>query len=371
MQDFTQFKTFFTIKTGKLNERVTIAASDSLLAIKVCIGAAKENFIIDTGASLSIIPPSIINNKMYVKPTAVSLSSANGQPIKCIGEATILFSIPQLRREYSWTFVVAETTYPLIGIDFLTNFNLLVDCQKRKLVDQTTSQSSNIQLITATGMNIAVNNLNNLPEPAQELLKQFPAVISPRTTPTTNIEKSKVFHHIETNGSNPVYCKRRQLAGAKLEAARAEFKSLQDSGIIRPSKSPWSSPLHLVPKKDPGEWRPCGDYRLLNNATKPDRYPIPHMKDVSLKIHGMKVFSKIDLVKAYNQIPVAPNDVEKTAVSTPFGLFEWIYMPFGLRNASSTFQRYIDNIFVNTSCVFNYVDDILCFSESVEQHKKI
>ena len=84
----------------------------------------------------------------------------------------------------------------------------------------------------------------------------------------------------------------------------------------------------------------------------------------------MTTFSNIDLVKAYNHIKVAPQDVEKTAVSTPFGLYEWLFMPFGLRNAGSTFQRYIDNLFINENCVFIYVDDILVFSENEEQHKK-
>ncbi|GBP08506.1 hypothetical protein EVAR_77186_1 [Eumeta japonica] len=75
------------------------------------------------------------------------------------------------------------------------------------------------------------------------------------------------------------------------------------NGTARPSESCWSSPLHLAPKKESG-WRPCGDYRTLNARTIPDRYPIRHIQDFSHNITGSKVFSTIDLVKAYNQIPV-------------------------------------------------------------------
>ncbi|GFX21985.1 transposon Tf2-8 polyprotein [Trichonephila clavipes] len=102
-------------------------------------------------------------------------------------------------------------------------------------------------------------------------------------------------------------------------------------GIIRPTKSPWASPLQVV-KKSNGEYRPYGDYRRLNSVTIPDRYPVSHIQDCTLNLYGKTVFTTLDLARAYHQIAINPPDIAKTVVTAPFGLFEYTAMPFGLRN---------------------------------------
>ncbi len=126
--------------------------------------------------------------------------------------------------------------------------------------------------------------------------------------------------------------------------------------MVRRSNSPWSSPLHMVPTPN-GSWRPCGDYRRLNAATTPDKYPLPNLQDLSNFLHGSTIFSKIDLEKGYHQVPMQSSDIPKTAIITPFGLFEFLYMPFGLSNAAQTFQRLMDSLFRDFPFVFIYLND--------------
>jgi hypothetical protein len=152
-----------------------------------------------------------------------------------------------------------------------------------------------------------------------------------------------VQHHIRTSGP-PIASRFRRLEGAKLEAACHNFEAMEREGIIQRSTSPWASPLHMVPIKD-GTRRPCGDFRRLNLVKEPDVYPLPVLYFAD-RLSGCWVFSKIDLRKGYWQVPVRPENRLKMAVITPFGLFEFLRMPFGLCNAESSFQRMMDCVLV-------------------------
>lgn len=100
-----------------------------------------------------------------------------------------------------------------------------------------------------------------------------------------------------------------------------------------------------------------------------DKYPVPHLHDFSANLRGRTIFSTINLLKAYYQIPVAPEDVFKTTIITPFGLFEYLVMPFGLRNATQTFQKLVNRTFVDLDYVFIYLYDILVTSLNIQEHK--
>ena len=107
-----------------------------------------------------------------------------------------------------------------------------------------------------------------------------------------------------------------------VKLASEEFDKLETLGIICRSNSPGSFPLHMVPKGS--GWRPGGDDCRLNNVTTPDKYPVPHILDSAINLAGMKGFSKIDLVKVYHQVSIDKNEIPRTAIIIPFGLFEYL-----------------------------------------------
>ena len=131
---------------------------------------------------------------------------------------------------------------------------------------------------------------------------------------------------------------------------------MKKARIIRRSSSPWSSPLHMVKKKN-GGCRPCGDYRGLKNVTIPDRYPFPYIADFTSRIADSTIFSRLDLQKGYFQIPMASEDMLKTKIVTPFGMFEFLHLPFCLRKAINSFQRMMDQILGKLPYHFIYIDD--------------
>lgn len=321
----------------------------------------KVQFLIDTGSDLCVYPRSAIRERR--KKSQYVLCAANGTTISTYGTIHLELNLG-LRRAYSWNSVLADVTKPIIGVDFLSFYNLLVDCRHHQLIDGLTTLSIQVPLSKSTEAISSVKAVSGDTR-HHDALKLYPDITRPAGKPVQ--PKHTTVHHIRTTPGPPVTARPRRLAPDRLQIAKKEFEAMLQCGTARRSESPWSSALHLAPKKDAG-WRPCGDYRALNARTIPDCYPLRHIQDFSYQLAGTQVYSKIDLIKAYNQTPIFDDDIPKSAITTPFGLVEFPYMTFGLRNAGQTFQRFIDEVLKGLDFCFGYVDDILVFSRTEDEH---
>ncbi|GBN84550.1 Transposon Ty3-I Gag-Pol polyprotein [Araneus ventricosus] len=345
---------------NSLKTRLIAQNADSeSVRLKKLLQITGREFLVDTGSAVSVLP--ILGSKIV--PSKFVLYAANGTKINTFGTKLITLNLG-LKRKFQWPFILASVSKPILGADFLEHYSLLVDMKRKKLLDGTSAVGLEKPISANESMYVDIVQGDS---PYVKLLLKFSDITKPSQPILAFHVKHNTEHHIETRGP-PVFSKARRLDPEKLQAAKREFQYMVSQGWCRPSKSAWASLLHMVPKKD--NWRPCGDYRRLNNQTIPDRFPIPHVHDFAQNLFNKKIFSTIDLVRAYHQIPVAAADVPKTAVITRFGLFEFLFMPFGLCNAAQTFQRFMYEIVGDSDYCFVYLDDVLIASTDESEHLK-
>ena len=317
----------------------------------------KDKWLVDGGATVSVIPAT--PEQRAAGTTGAQLKAANGTPINTYGRCnhTIFLS----NRAFPYEFIIADVQHNILGSDFLSAFYLAPNHRDGTLLDLETFDSLPASFSDESSTPVYHIEADNR---FYRLLDTFPTISTPSFT--TKLPQHGVRHHIPTEGA-PVQARARKLAPDRLAIAKAEIEKLCDLGICRRGKSEWASPLMVAPKPG-GGWRVCGDYRRLNSVTKDDKYPVRTLTDFTAELHGKTVFSKIDLLKGYHQIPVADEDIGKTGVITPFGLFIFPRTPFGLKNAGQDFQRLMDEILGDIPRVFVYIDDILVASETLDQH---
>lgn len=196
-----------------------------------------------------------------------------------------------------------------------------------------------------------------------DMISKRPAIFSNEPGETTLCE-----HHIDTDSIKPIRSAPYSISPVKLKGVIAELRELISKGILVPSTSPWASPLVPVMKPD-GSVRVCVDYRKLNSVTIPDPYFMPMIDEIITRVGAAVYLSKMDLSKGFYQVKIFPADQDKTAIITPIGKFKFTRMPFGLRNAPTTFQRLMDMVLAGQEeFAAPYIDDIIVFSTTWGDH---
>ncbi len=205
----------------------------------------------------------------------------------------------------------------------------------------------------------------------KSLLTEFKDVFPPELPPGLPPQRD-VDHKIElVPDAKPVIRPTYSMSAKELEELSKQLNDLETAGYIRPSKSPYASPVLFVKKKD-GTTRMCIDYRALNSLTIKNRYPLPRIDELFDRLQGSKYFTKLDLRQGYHQIRISESDIEKTAFRCRYGHYEYLVMPFGLTNAPATFMHLMHQIlrpFLDKSVIV-FLDDILIYSKTLEDHQR-
>ena len=208
-------------------------------------------------------------------------------------------------------------------------------------------------------------NIEDIPEPYRDLSEVFSKVKADKLPPHRLTDCKIVLQKDATLHYGPIY----PLSEEESQVLKDYIEENLKKGFIRISESPAGYPVLFQKKKD-GSLRLCVDYKKLNDVTIRNSYPLPLINDIIERVKGAKFFTKLDLRSAYNLIRIREGDEYKTAFRTKYGHYEYLVMPFGLRNAPATFQSFINSVLrpYLEKFVILYLDDILIFSESLEKH---
>lgn len=258
----------------------------------------------------------------------------------------------------------------ILGVDFWSKFEI---CPKYlSSITLTDTSTPNILEISHDSEELKLHSYNNLSDTqrinADNIIRQFHDISAEkRGLGRTHL----ISHRIDTGDSPPIRQRYYRLSPEKQRIACEELDEMLKLGVVEPCESPWSSPVLLTPKKD-GKLRFCLDSRKLNSVTKKDAYKLPYVSEILDSLKNARYLSSIDLSKAFWQIPIEPNDRDKTSFYVPTrGSFRFVTTPFGLTNAPATQQRLVDILFYGPefeNCVFVFVDDIIIASPSFEHH---
>lgn len=321
--------------------------------------------LLDSGASLSCLGGDsykiFLDLGVELVKVDFSVTTADGTSQPVLGSLTLPVTYNSTTKEVIFYVIPTLTPNFVLGVNFWKQFRIAPELFSEVRVPHQKGQINEVRAIRPAS---SLTNAEN--KALSDVVKKFESIsYEKKGLGLTHL----VQHKIHTTGP-PIKQRYFPLSPARQRQLDAEVDEMLKLGVIRPSRSPWSSPVLIVQKKD-GTGRFCLDSRKINDVTTRDSYPLPYITRILDKLGGARYISSIDLSKAFWQIALDKDSCQKTAFVVPGrGLFEFTRMPFGLKNAPSELQRLADALFGPEfdDNAFCYLDDLILVSEDLESH---
>jgi hypothetical protein len=328
--------------------------------------------LFDSGASHSFVTEQFVEKgklvpTMMSRPMLVQIPGSVKQTKKnCVGVPVDIHGVP-----FQADLIILDTKGldVILGMNWMSKYNGHIDCAK-KAISITNSEGIPVEHVATMPSRkayykkaISGPTLDQVP-----VVCEYPDVF-PEELPGMPPDRDIEFIIKLIPGTAPIAQRPYRMNPQELEELKKQLADMLSKGLIRPSASPWGSPVLFVDKRD-GTIRLCVDYRRLNEVTIKNKYPIPKIEDLFDQLNGARVFSKIDLQTGYHQLKVRETNIPKTAFTTRYGLFEYTVMSFGLTNAPAYFMNLMNKVFMKflDKSVVVFIDDILIYSKTEEEH---
>ncbi|BHF60516.1 hypothetical protein SprV_0100348100 [Sparganum proliferum] len=379
--------------TGMVSITSCTSPTSSVTPFHATVNVAGQTVraLIDTGATVSLVNPRVLPPGIHRQrndiPHPGKLTTADGSRLLHHGTVPLTVTLPYFTAEHSFIITPHLTWDILLGTDFLARYECHIDVRNRRVEFRHTDVEgpAKPQIMDETAACAAIQAAVQIPptsiddilpttdradvetETLKRMLLGFHDVFA--WDEYTLGRTSCIRHAIETGTAKPIWQPPRRIPAHLQKEVDTLLDSMLATGVIKPSRSPWASPVTLVPKKD-GTIRFCIDYRRLNAATTRDSFPLPRIECTLDALAGSRWFSTLDLKSGYWQVEVEPADRQKTAFILPQGLYEFETMPFGLCNAAATFQRLMQVVLSHLyprQCLI-YLDDVIVFGKTITQH---
>ncbi|KAI5150472.1 hypothetical protein ENBRE01_1516 [Enteropsectra breve] len=328
----------------------------------------KIPILIDTGADLSLVSRQLLPPNSSIQKTSQTARAANGSQIPILGSLeNLIIKIGTMDIHVQRALVTSSNlNHFLLGApEIVRHPELIPQILKIKCSKEEASNAHK----RSTQISVVQFSNNKLDSQAEEIKRKFSDIFISEISPSKLCSIKK--HSINTGDHAPICQKEHRIQMHLEDKVSTEIERLKAQGIVRPSESPWRSSLVVVPK-DNDKIRLCVDYRALNEITIKNAYPLPRIDTIIDTLAKAEIFSVMDATSGYHQIALEEEDIKKTAFSWKGELLEYTRMPFGLCNAPSTFQSVMNTVLKEENWIFAipYLDDIIVFSQSIEEHKR-